>query len=157
MKRYEIYEEAMNKKSVEDPEVRHEDPAAWKCLTDEQRDIICEWYYKRQIERKKRQNEQETLNTYAALFALTPFAFTYALTRFPLGWRMLLESACALIIYWFVFYIFESSYKKFLEPEYVRSFGKEPDKTNRWFKIIAAVLVSFWATYSFLSYSNMIF
>ena len=156
MKTYKIYEETMNKKAVDNPSVRRGDPAAWNCLTDEQRDVICEWYYKGRIEREKQEIQQETFNTYAALFALTPFAFAYALTRFPLGWRMLLESTCALIIYWIVFYIFEFGYKSFLKSEYVPGFGEKPSKINLWFKNIVALLISFLATYTFLSQATKV-
>lgn len=51
-----------SKMAVNNPDVRRNDPEEWACLSDEQRDIIQQWYMdelKRQLKNEKRAKEQE--------------------------------------------------------------------------------------------------
>jgi hypothetical protein len=79
MKLYHILEDAKERKAVDDPSCRSFDPECWKCLSDEQRDIINEWYYDRLIEDKMRADEDQEKkenNTLWVQFILVWWVFT---------------------------------------------------------------------------------
>lgn len=108
-----IYKDAMLKKSTKGAS-RTGDPRAWSCLSDEQRDIICEWYYGRCLEHyredKARSEHIERKRNNAMYFAISPFAFAYSLQRNPVGLWMLIEAAAAFIIYGLVVCVFNEAY-----------------------------------------------
>ena len=54
MDEYQVLEEAKKEKATKNPKVRYKDPDCWKCLSDEQRDVINEWYFGRLIEERKK-------------------------------------------------------------------------------------------------------
>lgn len=72
------YENHQKKKAIDDPRVRQGDPAAWKCLSDEQRDTINEWYMECLIEYARRdeegESEQSSSNFWAAIIGLIPLS-----------------------------------------------------------------------------------
>lgn len=76
------YENRQRKKAIDDPSVRQGDPAPWKCLSDEQRDTINEWYMEHLIDCARRdeagETEQSSSNIWAAVIGLIPLAFFHA-------------------------------------------------------------------------------
>ena len=109
---YNILEEAKKEKSVENPKIRWKDPACWKCLSNEQRDIICEWYYDFLIKDEKEQRRKNNLTYNAGYFALMPLAFSYALPRYEdLSISFIVESVSAWIIFSIVYYLFSSGFE----------------------------------------------
>lgn len=62
------------KKSVDDPNVRNEDPECWKCLSNEQRDIINEWYCDDCERNEKWAKKEQDQATSANQFAMIPLA-----------------------------------------------------------------------------------
>ena len=67
----EILSDSARKKAVDNPKVRLGDPKCWDCLTDEQRDIINEWYINQLIDREK-ENASENRWTYIAWLSMLP-------------------------------------------------------------------------------------
>lgn len=92
--------------------------------------------------------EEETIEGISVIFALTPFAFAYGLMHFPIGWRMFFESLAALVVYTVIFCIFQSAIPYFL--------SKRDDKCESVLKIIVAIAVSFFVTYTVLSQCKII-
>lgn len=79
---YDTLEAAKERKAVDDPKCRVFDPDCWKCLSDEQRDIINEWYFDRLIkdkkEAEKENNSKETLTSLIQfIFVGWSFAFFF--------------------------------------------------------------------------------
>ena len=68
----EILSDSARKKAVDNPKVRLGDPKCWDCLTDEQRDIINEWYINQLIDREKKENASENRWTYIAWLSMLP-------------------------------------------------------------------------------------
>ena len=136
-----IFMDAMQEKAVEGAP-RYKDPSAWSCLSDQQRDTICEWYYKRCIEEHQKNKRRESKRQNAMFFAVSPFAFAYGLQHYPFGFRMLLNAAAAFIFYAFVAYLFSEAY----------DFMDEGTTTvGRIFAAIRSAAISFFVTFCALS------
>lgn len=61
-------------KAVDNPKVRWKDPACWSCLSDEQRDIINEWYMDRLVEDKEFKKSKEKHECNIRLLGIIPSA-----------------------------------------------------------------------------------
>lgn len=75
-----IYQDIKKEKAVDDPRVRQKDPACWKCLSDEQRDTINEWYMDQLIgQQRQRETEARIAHSpWPAILGLIPLAFSHA-------------------------------------------------------------------------------
>ena len=89
---------------------RWKDPAAWECLSDEQRDIINEWYESICDDNRAEKNSIRSWSWSSSYIALIPFAaiFGYELNERELDWYFLLSVAVAWFVYAFVFTIFRT-------------------------------------------------
>jgi hypothetical protein len=87
---YTPYTSIIEKYMVKQSPSRKGDPEGWACLSDEQRDIISDWYHHDQIISQRQQqklikeNERKAENSYvfAGIFALFPIALWYELEVF---------------------------------------------------------------------------
>lgn len=100
----------MREKATKDPTIRWKDPKAWRCLSDEQRDIIDEWYADVSSLAEEEKGSAINLRDSAAVFAITPFACAYGLMNNPFGWRMLVDIVCAFLVYALIFCAFRGIY-----------------------------------------------
>ena len=102
------------RRAVENPKVRNSDPECWKCLSDEQRDMINEWYVDRLLEKDTLAEKDLNNHSNAGYFALTPFAFAWALLETSkLSAWLLVYSAGAWVILSLIYYIVSSAYISF--------------------------------------------
>ena len=128
----------MLKKSTENTKRRWKDPEAWKCLDDEQREIIDKWYRDIRKEYDEERKKQKILNSSASMFALTPFVFAYALRYTSSLVVFLMSVISAFLVYSLIFYIFSEAY--------INLVGIEDNKVEKIIKGIVAVVVSFLLT-----------
>lgn len=140
-----IYNDLLKQKAVEDPNVRRGDPACWKCLSDEQRDVINEWYFQLLLEKEQEQQAEATRNTWAAIIGLSPLAFFYAIshcTKYDKPfWELLLSCVAALVVYGFIYTLFSYFYletRKILHPV---------TRIGSFFFHTLALLISFFVTF----------
>ena len=110
MKRF--YEERKKEKSVENPKIRSGDPACWDCLSNEQRDVICEWYYDMKLEEIEKEEKLENRFSFTSILALVPFAVSYAYHA-PGNWVS--NFVGSWFIHSFVFWLFNSGYQNAIE------------------------------------------
>ncbi len=107
-------ENFLHERATDDPHVRWKDPECWKCLSDEQRDVIHQWYIEELIEdrdKKKRENQEtSSQNAGAIILGLSPFAFLHAMKFDSPFWYFLLEAVITLILLSVVFAIGASAY-----------------------------------------------
>ena len=104
-----FWDEEKKKKAVDDPKVRWKDPACWKCLSDEQRDVIHEWYIDRILEEKEEKEKHQGRLEYAGFFGLIPFAVAYGFHASKSVWGMVLNALCAWAVYMFIFFLFSKN------------------------------------------------
>ena len=129
--------------------MRLKDPTCWQCLSDEQRDIINEWYIDRVLEREekteKKNKEKDDIASEAAVFAISPFAFYYA---FQYGmdsiFQFFLNFFSAYLFYFFIASLFFSGYQHFMQ---VKDFS---GKLELWIFRITALIISFFITFTVL-------
>ena len=139
------------RRAVGNPKVRNSDPECWKCLSDEQRDMINEWYIDRLLEKEDLVEKDLNKHSNAGYFALTPFAFTWALFRnSELSIWLFVYSAGAWVILSLIYYIVSSAYISF-------------SHTNPWQTKLGAVffhaifsVIIFFVVYIFFTQTNMI-
>lgn len=139
------------RRAVENPKVRNSDPECWKCLSDEQRDVINEWYVDRLLEEETLAEKDLNNHSNAGYFALTPFAFAWALLETSeLSAWLFIYSAGAWVILSFIYYIVSSAYISF-------------SHTNPWQTKLGAVffhaifsVIIFFVVYIFFTQTNMI-
>ncbi len=141
-------ERALQENAVDDPHVRWKDPECWKCLSDEQRDVIHQWHIENLIEDrdKKELEEKETSdsNTWACVLGLSPFAFYHALKRGGSFLEILFEAVAALLVWGFIFFLAFSLYQAVREAQHP-PFGK----LYSFFFHVIALAVSFFVVYCF--------
>lgn len=100
------------------PGYRRGDPAAWSSLSDDQRDIINEWYTEIWQEDSRERSKKERQTWAASYFALIPFAVfsAYLGCGGEITMQAVLGAICAWFVYALVFTIareiFPSSGKK---------------------------------------------
>lgn len=99
-------------KAVDDPNIRKGDPACWSCLTDEQRDTICEWYCDMQLYDLEKQEKKDNAVSVSSYFALIPIAVG---TAYHSAGSFLGSFIAAWVIDSIVFTLFNESYKHFVE------------------------------------------
>lgn len=93
---------------------RWNDPEAWKCLDDNQREIINAWYKDIREMYKKEEDCERRCTESAGFFAMIPLAAGYAYKYLSDGvWNALFQGACAWLFYVFILYAFSSFYKHF--------------------------------------------
>lgn len=87
---------------------RWKDPYAWDCLTDEQREVINQWYEYIVEDRRKSEKNREDVVFYASMMALIPFAVLWTYTHsLDAGWiDIILGFLIAWCIICFVFFGF---------------------------------------------------
>ena len=86
---YDTLEDAKKRKAVDNPKCRIHDPDCWECLSDEQRDIINEWYFDRLIKDKKEAEKEN--NSKETLTSLIQFIFVgWSFALFFGAWDQLL-------------------------------------------------------------------
>lgn len=126
-----------NKRATEDPSIRRYDPSCWECLSDEQRDIIHEWY-SQVITKKQRESENNTNRIiFSSYFALIPFAIAHAFkwSDGEFTWGFVFEAVCTWILYAFVFGVFSKAFQ-YANPETL------PSKPRLILHILVAVFVT---------------
>ncbi len=142
------FERALQENAVDDPHVRWKDPECWKCLSDEQRDVIHQWHIENLIEErdKKEREEKETSEStfWACTLGLSPFAFFHALERGGSFLEILFEAVATLLLWGFIFLLAFSAYQAAREAQHP-PFGK---LYSVFFHAIALV-VSFFVVYCF--------
>lgn len=147
-----MYEDLKLEKSTDNPEIRWKDPDSWKCLTNEQRDIICEWYYDLLVEKEKRKKRENNIHQNAMYFAITPFAFAYGIMYTTVNdWRILLYFLCSFIIYSFIATIFYEGYISYM------NFNPPESKFEYIWKTVCSLLISFFVTYAVLLQTGYIY
>lgn len=108
-------QECLEKKSVDNPAIRSQDPTCWSCLSDEQRDIIHEWYISRIIEKDKERKQTERKETIANCLSLIPFAVFYGVKHCgDMDWKFVVFSIIAWIFYSFIYFVANQMYKLFI-------------------------------------------
>lgn len=126
----------------DNPRVRWKDPTAWKCLTDEQRDIINDWWIDTLYEEDKREKRLEKLHNHSSYFALIPFIVFYwmknanaaTVITFQTVLDLLLNLFLTAIGYIVIFVLFKDTYEKIgLD---------ERGWVHRIFGVIVAVLIT---------------
>ena len=114
---------------------RWKDPEAWNCLSDEQRDIICEWWQKVNSMEREEQTNKEGYDLTASVLALIPFAVAYGFKDWNTQtvWWFLGRSIAALIVYGLIYVLAKNVFMHFYERGAVKS--------NKWrlVKISAAL------------------
>lgn len=146
---YKILEDTKKEKSVEDSKIRWKDPECWKCLTNEQRDIINEWYLECEIESQKSTDRKLEVASNAGFFALAPISFALALLgQKTLNLRFLFSSFSTFIILALVYYISTRSYTYF--------FVQKSSGITSVLKHFIAIFLSFFVIYIVLSQCNLI-
>lgn len=121
--------------------MRWKDPKCWECLSNEQRDIIHEWYINRVLDEKEQaESEQRRLNN-AEFFALIPFSVAYGFHASGSVLGMVLNALCAWVIYVLIFFIFSEGFL---------SWNKSKEKISP-FLLIVQILVAAFATYCVLN------
>lgn len=100
----------MSLKNIDDFSTRWKDPKVWETLSDEQRNVINDWYTDRLAEINKRESQERRRYVSAGLFALIPFAVGYAYKYFDNFFYFLLSVACAWAVYAFVFAIYGGAF-----------------------------------------------
>lgn len=108
----DFYEKRKTTKAVENPDIRKGDPACWSCLTDEQRDTICEWYCDMQLHGLEKDEKKSNVISVSSILALVPFAVAYA---YHASGNFLLNFIAAWFVHWFVFTLFHEAYVYFIE------------------------------------------
>ena len=142
-------------KAVNNPRVRLGDPACWKCLSDEQRDIINEWYmrqiFNRMSEQKKKEEEEERLNSEAAVFAISPFAF-YAALKYGMDsiFKFFSTFFSVYLFYFFIASLFFYGYQHFMR---LKDFS---GKLDLWIFRITALIISFFITFTVLNRAGIV-
>lgn len=141
---YKIFENPKQKEAVEDPSVRWKDPDCWLYLSDEQRDVINQWYMDLLIEQEEA--KQAAQGFWPVIIGLIPFAIFHVLKPDASLLEFLFEFLAALFIYSFVFFLFASAYRwaRDTKPRTMSKF--EPF----WFHLVA-VGFSILVSYFFLS------
>lgn len=128
-------------KAVNNPKVRWGDPACWKCLTDEQRDVIYEWYTDRIREENEQAEKEYNLLESAGFFALIPFAVAYGFHSSESALGMILNALCAWLVYSVIFLLFSHGFV---------SWNKGKEKISP-FLLVVQILVAAFATYCVLN------
>ena len=142
--------ESLTKKCSDNPKIRNGDPDCWNCLSDEQRDIIHEWYINTQLRELEKSERKDKLQESAGFFALTPIAFAYALLKHPqLGWHFLCEAFSLWLIFAFSYYVAFESYSFFFARDDISKIGKI-------ILNIIAVFISFFVIFTVLSLAKII-
>jgi hypothetical protein len=108
----DFYEKRKAAKAVDDPNIRKGDPACWSCLTDEQRDTICEWYCDTQLYDLEKQEKKSNVISISSILALVPFAVAYA---YHATGKFFVNFIAAWFVHWFVFTLFHEIYANFIE------------------------------------------
>ncbi len=148
--RMRAFEEAVERstKAVYNPKVRRTDPESWKCLSDEQRDIIHQWYVEdmnnQQEIQKQKEKESSDSNSWACVLGLSPFAFYHALERGGSFLEILFESVAALLVWGLIFFLTFSLYQAARKAQHP-PFGK----LYSFFFHVIALAVSFFVVYCF--------
>lgn len=138
-----IYEDTKKEKAANDPRVRQKDPTCWKCLSDEQRDTINEWYMDQLIDQQRQREESDRVahSPWPAILGLIPLAFSHAAKggldlSIP---ELLLNFIVSLVAFSAIFFLFASVYQSARK-------RKPPtmDKLNYvWFHLTAIVATLF--------------
>ena len=94
--------------TTENPDIRWKDPEAWKCLTDEQRDVIDKWYKDDCLERyedeKAKQDRHNNDEIWISLCGLIPFITWHCARLQPCTlWRYAVELVAGIAIYLAIF------------------------------------------------------
>ena len=121
---------------------RWKDPYAWDCLTDEQRDIINEWYSSAYSREEERAKKEITNHRNASFFGIIPFAVHYAYkwAGGALNLEFLWQLICALIVYSIIFFLFYEGY--------LAANCEPPSKLGLVWHMIIAILISLWVMFS---------
>lgn len=133
--------------SVHDPSVRKGDPYAWRCLSNEDRDVIYEWfqdYKERDTNDSKHQKEMFDKST---LFAFVPFAVIY-------GYQAANYESWSLQFLWntiaaYVCFLAFFSLCREIGEYVIERFSPIRKKSDVWFRVFevcVAVVVTIFAT-----------
>lgn len=146
----DFYEKRKAAKAVDDPNIRKGDPACWSCLTDEQRDTICEWYCDTQLYDLEKQEKKDTTVSVSSYLALIPIAVgtAYHFTESFFG-----SFISAWVIDSIVFTLFNESYKHFVE----NKFDKPSDWLDRIFQVVIFLFFAAVGALVSLQFLNLIY
>lgn len=87
---------------------RWKDPAAWECLSDEQRDTIEEWYKKVSQTEKEERAEQLKISKIAGHSIVVPISVWYAVSEIKNGGGVLWfigNLIAAIAVFWIVSFV----------------------------------------------------
>lgn len=113
------------------------DPAAWECLTDEQRDVIQDWWDSVNSRDKQEQEDKESYALTASWLALIPFAIAHAYKfwdNYPL-WRFLLEAVAYMIVCGIIYLVSKQLF--------MHMYRRGEPKENKWNLVKASLGLAF--------------
>lgn len=115
---------------------RYGDPDAWKCLSDEQRDIIDDWFQEiSETNRKEKNNIAEMSWTHSCLSILPIAVFrAYQTANGVMDVNFFLSVASTWVVYLFVFVLFRTACESFI------------CEKQKWYELIWSVVCVLFAT-----------